>query len=84
MVGVSRKKIGMPGAPVAHSALMIRSENLDEMVNLTDGKTKKDLATPMRNVDSKTKRADSPLGKRDHHGPNLKEAGSAMSTARTA
>jgi hypothetical protein len=84
MVVVSRKKIGMPGAHVAHSALMIRSASRDEMANLTDGKTRKVLAKPTLNEELQTKRADSPLARRDNpHDLNLKEAGSATSTDRT-
>lgn len=83
--GVVSEKTGMPGALVVHLARMSRSVSPDGTANLTDGKTKKDPAIPILNGFPATKMADSPPGKKDSpHGPNMKEAGSAMNMLQRA
>ena len=83
--GVVSEKTGMPGAHVAHLARMNRTASLDEMANLTDGKTKKDPAIPMLNGFPAIKMAGSQPGKKGSpHDPNMKEAGSAMNRLQRA
>lgn len=85
MAGVGTKKTGTPVAHVAHSAPKIRIASPDEMANSTDGIiTKMDPVIQISIEAFHPKRADL-LGKRHNlHDPNMKGAGSVMSTPTTA